>query len=71
MLNNIYYFTDRLLPFDFLIPYEGQEDREYFEEEDEDEEEEQNNNIINNDKNKIYNNNYSINSNSFSLVDKE
>ncbi len=70
LLNNIYYFTDRLLPFDFLIPYEGQEDREYFEEEYEEEEEKQNNNIINNDKNKIYKN-YSINSNNFSLVDKE
>ena len=82
LLSNIYYFSDRLLPFDFLIPYEGQEDRDYLddEEEEESEEEENNMNIINNaeDKNNGKNKNingkfkiYSINSNSFSLIEKE
>ena len=69
LLSNIYYFTDRALPFDFLIPYEGQNDREYFEEEYEDEEEEEQNNNIINDKDK--NNkaiNYVINSNELSLI---
>ena len=73
LLSNIYYFTDRSLPFDFLIPYEGQNEREYFEEDYEDEEDDnQNNNIINDkDKNKINNDraiNYVINSNQLSLI---
>ena len=84
LLSNIFYFSDRLLPFDFLIPYEGQEDREYLEEEEEeeeeDEEEENNMNIINNieDKKNGKNKNikgkypiYSMNSNGFSLIEKE
>ena len=48
LLNNIFYFSDRMLPFDFLIPYEGRNDRDYFMEE----EEEDDNNIINNKENK-------------------
>ena len=61
LLNHIFYFSDRLLPFDFLIPYEGQVDREYFEE---DEEEDENNGITSDedkeDKNNKINENYQI-----------
>ena len=81
LLNNIFYFSDRQLPFDFLIPYEDQKDREYFMEDLDEEEEEENNDIINNQinnkddkyKNKI-NENISIlniNNNSFSLIGKD
>ena len=42
LLNNIFYFSDKMLPFDFLIPYEGQGNRDYFfEDEDIDEVEEE------------------------------
>ena len=73
LLNNIFYFSDRSLPFDFLIPYEGQVDRDYFFEEEKD-----NNNIDSTsdedkkDKNKNKNNEkyqiYTANKNSFSLL---
>ena len=71
LLNNIFYFSELSLPFDFLIPYEGQEDRESFTK---DEEQEQdifeNINIINNDKN---NDNFqicSMSSNNSSFIGK-
>ena len=57
LLNNIFYFSDRMLSFDFLIPYEGQEGREYFmedEEEDEEEEKEKNDKNNKNSKNDYY-----------------
>ena len=73
LLNNIFYFSDRLLPFDFLIPYEGQSDRDYFEEDEEEEEEDdikidedkkdKNKNKIN-EKYQIY----AANNNNFSLI---
>jgi hypothetical protein len=67
LLNNIFYFSDRMLPFDFLIPYEGQIDREYFME-DEEEEDDDNNNIINTSDNiKVY----STNNENFSLLAKD
>ena len=75
LLNNIFYFSDRSLPFDFLIPYEGQVDRDYFVGE------EKNNNIDSTsdedkkDKNKNKNNEkyqiYTANKNSFSLLVNE
>ena len=76
LLNNIFYFSDRMLPFDFLIPYEGRDDRDYFMEE---EEEEEDDNIINNKEDKkeeISKNNegFSIlnsNENNFSIIGKE
>ena len=68
LLNNIFYFSERMLPFDFLIPYEGQIDRESFMEEDEDEEDDENNDIINT-KEKIQI--YSINNNNFSFLGKD
>ena len=30
LLNNIFYFSEKSLPFDFLLPYEGQGNRDYF-----------------------------------------
>ena len=74
LLNNIFYFSDRQLPFDFLIPYEGQENREYFmvEEEDDDDEKEninttnKNKNVINKDISI-----FSINNQTFSLSGKD
>ena len=76
LLNNIFYFSDRSLPFDFLIPYEGQVDRDYFFEEEKD-----NNNIDSTsdedkkDKNKNKINEkyqiYTANKNSFSLLVNE
>ena len=81
LLNNIFYFSDRQLPFDFLIPYEDQKDREYFMEDLDEEDEEENNDIINNEINKIddkYKNKinenisiFNINNNSFSLIGKD
>ena len=75
LLNNIFYFSKKELNFDFLIPYEGQDDREYFEVE----EDEKNN--INNDEDLINENNnsnenkkfpiYTINSENFSLSRNE
>ena len=83
LLNNIFYFSDKLLPFDFLIPYEGQGNRDYFFEdeenidEDKDEIEEtddKNEIIIENDTKKDKNKRleiFSINNNfNFSLVKK-
>ncbi len=83
ILNNIFYFSDKLLPFDFLIPYEGQGNRDYFFEdeenidEDKDEIEEtddKNEIIIENDTKKDKNKRleiFSINNNfNFSLVKK-
>ena len=76
LLNNIFYFSDRILPFDFLIPYEGREDRDYFMEE---EEEEEDDNIINNkedekEEEKKINEGFSIfnsDDNKFSIIGKE
>ena len=76
LLNNIFYFSDRILPFDFLIPYEGREDRDYFMEE---EEEEEDDNIINNKEDekeeiKKINEGFSIfnsDDNKFSIIGKE
>ena len=44
LLNNIFYFSDKSLSFDFLIPYEGKGNREYFFEDEENIEEEEDNN---------------------------
>ena len=74
LLNNIFYFSDKMLPFDFLIPYEEQGNRNYFfaeEEKCEEINEESKNEIIieNHEKNKgilMINNN-----NNFSLINKE
>ena len=74
LLNNIFYFSDKMLPFDFLIPYEEQGNRNYFFEEEEKCEEineESKNEIFieNHEKNKgilMINNN-----NNFSLINKE
>ena len=83
LLNNIFYFSDKSLSFDFLIPYEGQGNRDYFFEDEENlEEEEENNesenkneiiieNDINTNKNKkieIFSINKDIN---FSLIKKQ
>jgi DNA-directed RNA polymerase subunit M/transcription elongation factor TFIIS len=76
LLNNIFYFSDRMLPFDFLIPYEGRDDRDYFMEE---EEEEEDDNIINNKEDKKeeiskINEGFSVfnsNDNNFSIIGKE
>ena len=83
LLNNIFYFSDKSLSFDFLIPYEGQGNRDYFFEDEENlEEEEENNesenkneiiieNDINTNKNKkieIFSINKDIN---FSLINKK
>ena len=73
LLNNIFYFSDRMLPFDFLIPYEGRDDRDYFMEE---EEEEEDDNIINDKKEEInkINEGFSIfnsNDNNFSIIGKD
>ena len=48
LLNNIFYFSEKSLPFDFLIPYEGKGNRDYFFEDEEivDEEEEDDKNKI-------------------------
>ena len=73
LLNNIFYFSEFSLPFDFLIPYEGQEDRESFtkdEEQEEDIDENKNNNIINNDKNNDILQICSMSSNNFSFIGK-
>ena len=74
LLNNIFYFSDKMLPFDFLIPYEEQGNRNYFfaeEEKCEEINEESKNEIFieNHEKNKgilMINNN-----NNFSLINKE
>ena len=55
ILNNIFYFSDKLLPFDFLIPYEGQGNRDYFVEDEEDIEEEKDEIEDTEDKNEIIN----------------
>ena len=79
LLNNIFYFSDKILPFDFLIPYEEQGKRNYFfegEEKCEDNSEENKNEIVieNND---VQNTEqklgiFSINNNgNFSLVNKQ
>ena len=79
LLNNIFYFSDKMLPFDFLIPYEEQGNRNYFlldEEKCEDNFEENKNEIIL-ENNNIQNNeqklgNFSINNNgNFSLINKQ
>ena len=79
LLNNIFYFSDKFLPFDFLIPYEGQGIRDYFyedEENNEDNEEEKDKNEIimednKNKKEKQKLNIFSINNNfNFSLFNK-
>ena len=62
-----------MLPFDFLIPYEGRDDRDYFMEE---EEEEEDDNIINDKKEEInkINEGFSIfnsNDNNFSIIGKD
>lgn len=81
LLNNIFYFSDKLLSFDFLIPYEGQGNRDYFFEDEENNEEEQdkdvnkNEIIIENDEKKGKEQKFdifSINNNiNFSLINKE
>ena len=79
LLNNIFYFSDKMLPFDFLIPYEGQGNRNFFfedEEKCEDKIKEDKNEIIieNNDiqKQKQKLEIFSINNNdNFSLINKE
>ena len=78
LLNNIFYFSDKSLSFDFLIPYEGKGNREYFFEDEENIEEEDNNkneiiieNVLNkNPKQKfeIFSINKDIN---FSLINKK
>ena len=79
LLNNIFYFSDKFLPFDFLIPYEGQGIRDYFfkdEENNEENEDKKDKNIIimedsNNIKEKQKSNMFSINNNfNFSLFNK-
>ena len=58
LLNNIFYFTSKSLPFDFLIPYQNQVDRDYFSELEDEEEIENNNENMQK---------YSINKDNFSL----
>ena len=56
LLNNIFYFSEKSLPFDFLIPYEGKGNRDYFFENeeivDEEEEDDKNKIIIENEEDK-------------------
>ncbi len=74
LLNNIFYFSEKLHPFDFLIPYEGQGNRIYFFEDkegcEEVEENEIKNEIIENNKQKLEI--FSINNcNNFSIITKK
>ena len=79
LLNNTFYFSDKMLPFDFLIPYEEQGNRNYFlldEEKCEDNFEENKNEIIlennNTQNNEQKLGNFSINNNgNFSLINKQ
>jgi hypothetical protein len=59
LLNNIFYFSSKMMTFDFLIPYEDQENREFFEEEEYKETEE---NVVKNEYkiDKIDDNNFSL-----------
>ena len=74
LLNNIFYFSEKLIPFDFLIPYEGQGNRSDFFEDEKDcanaDPKETKNEIIENNKQKLEI--FSINSsNNFSFINKK
>ena len=79
LLNNIFYFSDKMLPFDFLIPYEEQGNRNYFFEDEENCEDnfEENKNEIIIEKNDVQNNEQKlgifsiINNDNFSLINKQ